>query len=168
MKRKLAGVVVVVCTVALGAFILEAVQFFYVPSGAMAPTLLMGDRLLVSKLAYHIGHVKHGHIVLFRADVSRIPGYAAMRVTALPGDEIEIREKRGLFLNGKLLKESYVEEPPSYNWGPHRVPPGNCVVLGDNRNNSNDSHIWGFLPLDDIRGKVSLRLWPSDRIGGIR
>ena len=65
------------------------------------------------------------------------------------------------------IAETYIAEPPSYTWGPFVVPPGAVAVMGDNRNNSNDSHVWGFLPTDRIIGRACFRFWPLDRWGGL-
>ena len=83
------------------------------------------------------------------------------RVIALPGETVEIKDGF-VYINGKPLSEPYVLDPPRYTMKQLEVPKGYCFVLGDNRDNSNDSHIWGPLPRDNIIGKVWLSIWPPD------
>ncbi|MFC1956667.1 signal peptidase I [Chloroflexota bacterium] len=86
------------------------------------------------------------------------------RVIALASETVEIKD--GLvYIGGEPLSEPYVSDPPHYTMKPVEVPQGYCFVLGDNRNSSNDSHIWGPLPLDNIEGKVWLSIWPPDDWG---
>lgn len=89
------------------------------------------------------------------------------RVVASEGQSVEIKEGK-VFVNGKPLKEPYIKEEPAYTWGPKRVPKNNILVFGDNRNNSQDGHVWGFLPLKYVRGKALLIYWPPRRMGWIR
>lgn len=89
------------------------------------------------------------------------------RVVASEGQSVEIKEGK-VFVNGKPLKEPYIKEEPAYTWGPKTVPKNNILVFGDNRNNSQDGHVWGFLPLKYVRGKALLIYWPPRRMGLIR
>ena len=68
-------------------------------------------------------------------------------------------------INDRPLQEKYIEAPPQYQYGPVTVPPNSYLVLGDNRNNSYDSHFWGFVPRDNIIGRAIVRFWPLNRIG---
>ncbi|MCY7335464.1 MAG: signal peptidase I, partial [Chamaesiphon sp.] len=94
------------------------------------------------------------------------------RVIGLPGDRIEVKDGK-VYINGKVISEKYLDEAPDYNWSSTAltpdgiVPKGHYLVLGDNRNNSYDSHYWGFVPQDKIVGKAVVRFWPIDRAGGI-
>ena len=88
------------------------------------------------------------------------------RVIATPGDELEIRGGR-VFVNGDRIDEPYIAAPPNYRIPPTVVPDGQLFVLGDNRNESLDSHVWGFLPEDQLVAHVFARYWPLDRIGGL-
>jgi signal peptidase I len=86
------------------------------------------------------------------------------RVIGLPGDTIQV--KNGIvYVNGGALSENYIAQKPEYNYGPVTVPPGQYLVLGDNRNNSYDSHYWGFVPKDKFVGRAFVRFWPFDRLG---
>ena len=80
------------------------------------------------------------------------------------GDTVEVRAGQGLLLNGQLLDEAYVLEKPHYNWGPEVVPAGSLCVLGDNRNNSFDSHYWGFLKANRVIGAPAAVIWPPKRM----
>jgi signal peptidase I len=145
----------------------------YIPSESMVPTLEVGDRLIVEKLSYY-GHLPHqGDIVVFAPPPQlQEQGYQAdqafiKRVIGVPGDTIAIQNGR-VFVNRAALTEAYIAEPPNYPMSQIVVPPDSLFVMGDNRNNSNDSHIWGFLPTANIVGHACFRFWPLERFGGVR
>lgn len=139
-----------------------------VPSGSMMPTLQVNDRLFVRKAAHYRPHAQD--IVVFHAPPAAVealqiePGTLLVkRVVGLSGQSLEIRNGQ-LLVNGQPLLEPYLNAPPDYRWGPLTVPPQNLLVLGDNRNNSGDSHIWGFLPERDLLGQAYKIYWPPGRI----
>jgi signal peptidase I len=163
-----------------------AFQAFKIPTGSMETNLLIGDHLLVNKVVYSpsLGWIEdqllpkrpvaRGHIVVFKfpEDPSRD---FIKRVVGLPGETVEIRNKQA-WIDGRVLEEPYVRflEPPllpqdpeyglrtegrGSDWGPEVVPPGHVFVMGDNRDNSRDSRYWGFLPLDQIKGRALLVYW---------
>jgi signal peptidase I len=145
----------------------------YIPSESMIPTLEIGDRLIVEKLSY-LGHPpRRGDIIVFAPPPQlQSQGYLGdqafiKRVIGLPGDTIEIKDGH-VFVDRQLQTESYIAEPPNYLMSPMVVPPNQLFVMGDNRNNSNDSHIWGFLPQVNIVGHACFRFWPLERFGGVR
>ena len=80
------------------------------------------------------------------------------------GDVIEIKES-AVYVNGARQNERFTSDTPRYDWGPSTVPPNALFVLGDNRNRSFDSHVWGFLPRDHVIGHAILRYWPLNRFG---
>ncbi len=122
---------------------------------SMQPTLKPGQFVLVHKLAYRLGEVRHGDVVVFH--YSPEEDYIK-RVIGLPGDMIEIQD--GLVaVNGYAIRESYINAPPLYA-GTWEVPAGKVFVLGDNRNQSSDSHTWGFVPIENIVGKAFVVYWP--------
>jgi signal peptidase I len=144
----------------------------YIPSESMVPTLEVGDRLIVEKLSYY-GHLPHrGDIVVFAPPPQlQEQGYQAdqafiKRVIGVPGDTVSVENGR-VFVNRELLTEAYIAEQPNYPMSPIVVPPDSLFVMGDNRNNSNDSHIWGFLPTANVVGHACFRFWPLERFGGV-
>lgn len=142
----------------------------YIPSSAMEPTLQINDRLLINKLDYQFQSPKRGDIVVFNATDALVrqnfKDAFIKRVVGEPGDKIEIHEGT-VFVNGQALKESYIAQKPNYRFGPVTVPKGQYFVLGDNRNNSYDSHYWGFVPRKNIIGKATKRYFPFDRAGSL-
>lgn len=151
------------------------VQSFFIPSESMVNTLLVDDKILANKFIYHIQPPRRGDVVVFKAppvlDGTEVAGQDLVkRLIGLPGDTIEIRAYDGVYINGRQLNEPYLtaDHLPNYNYGPFTVPPGNVFVLGDNRPNSLDSHLWGPLPMQYLRGKAMLLYWPPGRVRVIR
>lgn len=124
---------------------------------SMVPTLQDGEFVLVNKLSYRFGDVTRGDIIVFHFPLNPQEDLIK-RVIGLPGDQVKI-ENGQVFVNGAVLNETYIAAPPNYSsdW---QVPADNFFVLGDNRNNSSDSHSWGLLPSDKIVGKAVLIYWP--------
>lgn len=149
---------------------------FYIPSDSMEPTLEVNDRLIVEKLGYHFGQPQRGDIIVFDAPPAAIDGCRLptgqhvdfiKRVVGLPNEEVAVRDGK-VFINGKAISEPYIadaERRPRYQMQPITVPENSVLVLGDNRNNSCDGHIWGALPEDRIVGRAVLRIWPFSRLG---
>ena len=128
---------------------------------SMLPTLQPGEFLLINRVAYKIGNPSIGDIVVFHA-----PGASGLdyikRVIGLPGDQVRV-ENGTVYVNDQPLYEPYISAPPTYS-GIWEVPEGEFFVLGDNRNNSSDSHMWGFVPIEDIVGRALLIYWPFSEI----
>jgi len=125
---------------------------------SMVPTLKDGEYVLVSRLAYRGDSLpQRGDIIVFESpQTSRLD--LIKRVIGLPGDTVRISD--GVVeINGQVSSEPYIAAPPTYR-GEWTVPAGNLFVLGDNRNDSSDSHAWGLLPLDNVIGKAILVYWP--------
>ena len=122
---------------------------------SMQPTLAEGEYLIVNKLAYRFGEMHTGDVVVFHYTVSE--DYVK-RLIGLPGDHIEIYDGK-VFVNGIALDEPYIAAAPHYT-GAWDVPAQSVFVLGDNRNQSSDSHRWGFLAADQIVGKALVVYWP--------
>ncbi|MBW4612644.1 MAG: signal peptidase I [Desmonostoc vinosum HA7617-LM4] len=142
----------------------------YIPSDSMVPTLYTGDRLVVEKISYRFHPPTTGDIIVFQppAELQR-KGYPKdqafiKRVIGVPGEVINVAHGT-VYLNGQPLKEEYIAEPPKQPFLPVKVPEDEFFVMGDNRNNSNDSRYWGFLPRKNIIGRATFRFWPLDRIG---
>lgn len=145
----------------------------YIPSESMIPTLEIGDRLIVEKLSYYSHLPRRGDVVVFAPppqlqELGYLEDQAFIkRVIGLPGDVIAVKNGR-VSVNGEFITEPYIAEQPDYPMSPMVVPGGQFFVMGDNRNNSNDSHIWGFLPKANIIGHACFRFWPLERFGGMR
>jgi signal peptidase I len=181
-------IIALVLALLIRTFIIQA---FKIPTGSMEPTLLVGDHLLVSKFSYSM-HVpnevpftsiqlfpdyhffssvpKRGDIVVFKFPLEQEKDYIK-RVVGLPGETIQVI-RQNVYINDKLLKEPYAHhtEPPSSlvprdNMPPLRIPEGHIFVMGDNRENSSDSRVWGVLDLKYLRGKAQWIYWSWDSKG---
>ena len=126
---------------------------------SMLPTLHDGEFVLVNKLAYRIGSPTRGDIIVFQSTTEKDLDLIK-RVIGLPGDHIVIGGDK-VSVNGQTLTEPYIAAAPSYS-GDWNVPNGYLFVLGDNRNDSSDSHAWGFLPIQNVVGKALLIYWPPN------
>jgi signal peptidase I len=124
---------------------------------SMNPTLQNGEYILVNRLAYKIGNPVRGDIVVFSFPMDPKQDLIK-RVIGLPGETISVQDGKVL-VNGMALDEPYIAAPPIYNntWV---VPEGQLFVLGDNRNESKDSHEWGMLPMENVVGRAILIYWP--------
>jgi len=142
----------------------------YIPSNSMEPTLVVGDRLLVDKVSYRWHPPRRGDVVVFRpppqlSSYGYSPNQAFIkRVVGLSGDTLQTALGQ-LYRDGQPLAEPYILEPPTYEMPPRQVSEGNLFVMGDNRNDSNDSHVWGELPQENIIGQARFRFWPLSRFG---
>lgn len=124
---------------------------------SMVPTLQNGEFVLVNRLAYRLGTPTRGDIVVFRS-VNQPDLDLIKRVIGTPGDDVTIGDAR-VVVNGVALIEPYINAEPRYS-GHWSVPAGYLFVLGDNRNDSSDSHAWGLLPIGNVIGKAVLIYWP--------
>ena len=126
---------------------------------SMVPTLQDGEFVLVNRLAYQMGTHQRGDIIVFHHPSGQKQEDLIKRIIGLPGDHIRA-ENGSIYVNDVQLKEAeYTKDPPAYT-GDWIVPDGQLFVLGDNRNNSSDSHQWGFVQYDDIVGKAVVIYWP--------
>ncbi len=126
---------------------------------SMEPTLMPGEFLLVNRLAYRIGPIQRGDVVIFHYPLNPKEDFIK-RAIGLPGDTVRV-ENGQVFVNDIQLEEPYIAAPPDYS-GSWTVPEKAIFVLGDNRNRSLDSHAWGFVPFDLILGKALVVYWPFD------
>lgn len=152
----------------------------FIPSSSMEPTLQIGDRLIIEKVSSYFVKPSRGSILVFypphaiqkkgwvndtlrKLTITNEMAYIK-RVVGLPGETVEVKEGK-VFINGKPLIEDYTQEPPFYTYPPLKVPEDSLFMMGDNRNNSQDSHLWGPLPIKNIIGQAIVRFWPPQRIG---
>jgi len=134
------------------------IQTFIVVMTSMEPSFHDGQRLVVNKATYFFGEPERGDVVVFKAPGNRQGDYIK-RIIGLPDDTVEVKD-RLVFVNDSPLDEPYLESPPSYTLDEKKVPENSYFVLGDNRDNSNDSHHGWFVPREDIIGKAWLSTWP--------
>jgi signal peptidase I len=128
---------------------------------SMQPTLHEGELLVVYKWAYRFGEPYRGDIIVFHHNRQPPEDYIK-RVIGLPGDRVTIRGGQ-VYINGEAIDEPYIAAPPSYD-GEWIVPEDHLFVLGDNRNRSSDSHVWGFVPMSDVVGRAVVVYWPPQSI----
>jgi len=166
------------------------VQAFYIPSPSMVPTLEVSDHILVNKFVYRFQNPQHGDIVVFKspAEANAAEADFIKRLIGLPGDVLQVKIEGNdydeishslvpsgtLYRNGKRIEEPYLNEPHHIKCSPYAsidltkpytVPQGRLLVMGDNRNNSNDSRFWGALDRNRIVGKAMVRFFPINRVG---
>ena len=147
----------------------QAVEQAIVPSNSMAPTLQVGDRLFISRNQSY--RPQMGDIVVFTppdaalAELNQPPQdlLYVKRIVGLPGQRIAVTQGL-IYVDDRTLAESYVQDAPAYDWGPEVIPDRSYFVLGDNRNDSHDSHIWGYVPEDNLLGLAYKIYWPPDRV----
>jgi len=139
------------------------VQVSVINGHSMEPDLHNGQRLIVNKAAYFFDQPERGDIIIFHPPDNPRVEYIK-RIIGKPGDVVEIK-KGVVYINGETLPETYVKEPPHYTLSQTEIPATNYFVLGDNRNNSNDSHNGWTVPRENIIGKAWLSIWPPPEWG---
>ena len=156
----------------------QVIEPRWIPSGSMLPTLQIQDKILVEKITpkftskSNLSNLKN-KIIVFNVPEQLIEaGYESnialiKRVIGIPGDKVEVKGG-SLYLNDIIQKNYNFDRNINYSTGPFIVPEKSLWVMGDNRNNSMDSHIWGFLPYEKVIGKAFFRYWPLNKIGPIR
>jgi signal peptidase I len=145
---------------ALAIFLLlqTTIQSSIVEGSSMQPGLEDGQRLIVVKTVYHFREPQRGDIIIVHPPIATEKQWVK-RVIGLPGDTVEIKDHT-VFVNNIALIEPYIKDKPNYIMKPYTVEEGHFFVLGDNRNNSTDSHYRWTVPEENIVGEVWLRLWP--------
>jgi signal peptidase I len=188
--RELLDALIVTGLVAL-FLVTFVIRTFYIPSVSMVPTLQVRDVLLVDEVAYRFGRPHDGDIAVFLPPIPSGGKDFIKRIVGVPGDAIKIRDG-AVYRNGTRLREPYENEPPNYDlaiadyaivvngkplspksadvpprasWqAADRIPDGFYFVLGDNRNYSDDSHVWGFVRARSFAGRAFAIIWPTDRL----
>lgn len=154
-------VIAVVLALIIRTFILQP---FWIPTGSMETTLMVQDHIIVNKIGYRFKEPQRGDIVVFKYPVDPSRDFVK-RLIGMPGDKVEIKNSK-LYINGSLVPENYlpahVKDFGNYQSG--IIPENHYFMMGDNRNNSDDSRNWGTLPRENIIGKAVLVYWPLDRI----
>ena len=140
------------------------VQAFYIPSGSMEPTLMIDDRILVAKFVYRLGPVHRGDVIVFRYPLNPQRDFVK-RVIGLPGDRVRLKDGVVYVGDRSLSEKGYTIKPDFGNYGPVIVPASQYFVLGDNRNNSEDSRFFGYVPRANIIGRAVFVYWPPPRVG---
>jgi signal peptidase I len=169
-RPSLKGYIKVVLLAILIAFLLRAfvVQAYKIPSSSMEDSLLAGDFILVNKLHYRFNEPRPGEIIVFKYPLNSSKDMVK-RILAVEGQSVEIKNKI-VYVDGKIVSEPLSAKhidarilPGDYsardNFGPEQVPAGYLFVLGDNRDNSQDSREWGFLDMSLVKGKALIVYW---------
>ncbi len=134
-----------------------------VDGSSMEPAFHDGDYVVVNRLAYRLGAIQRGDVIVFPPPQNKEVDYIK-RVIGLPGDHVSILDGT-VYLNNHAISEPYLVEKPMGNYAERVVPEGSVFVMGDNRNHSEDSRVWGFLSIDTIIGKAIFRYWPFNMMG---
>jgi signal peptidase I len=139
------------------------IQSSIVNNVSMQPGLVAGERLIIVKLLYHFKSPERGDVIVIHPPIDPQREYIK-RLIGLPGDIVQV-SNGSVYINGIPLSEPYIKDSPRYIYGPFRVPENNYFVLGDNRNESNDSHTGWTVTGEEIVGKAWLRIWPFNKWG---
>lgn len=137
-------------------------QTTYVLGQSMEPNLHDDQHLLIEKVTYRFGEPERGDVIVIDVDHAEIP--LIKRVIGLPGETVEIRASQ-LFIDGQPIDEPYLSGVLQRDYGPTTVPEDHVFVMGDNRNNSNDSRYFGAVPLDKVLGRAWVSYWPLQDAG---
>lgn len=153
----------VVVTLIVGLILAFALQLtlqnYVVEGDSMLPNVHSGDRVLVDRIAYRVSSPQRGDIVVFRFPQPWNRMNLIKRVIGLPGDTVAVAPG-AVLVNGHPIHEPYIHFVEDYSYQTQRVPRDEYFVLGDNRQVSYDSHNWGFLPAQDLYGRVTITYWP--------
>ena len=153
----------VILTLVIFLLVRAVVENYKVEGSSMEPNLFGGQYLIVNKVLYELRPAERGDIIVFQAPRTPDKNFVK-RIIGLPGEKVELRQGQ-VYINDKLLYEPYIDARFGYSWGPAEVGPGELFVLGDNRNNSSDSHSWGMLPEENVIGKAWICYWPPRQWG---
>jgi len=158
--------VILIIAIVIFAGLQLIVQDYIIKEYSMEPSFQEGQRVLVTKVVYKLHEPERGDVIVFHPPPPYNPKANPFikRIIALPGDTVEIK-MGSVYVNGSQLHEPYINEPPNYTFHQYKIPEDNYFVLGDNRNNSNDSHTGWTVPRQNIIGKAWLSIWPPGEWG---
>ncbi|MBC7293668.1 MAG: signal peptidase I [Thermoleophilia bacterium] len=168
MRWAVETVVILVAAFVLALLVQQfIVKPFAIPSPSMEPTLVEGDRVLVNRLVYHFRSPQRGDVVVFHPPGKPDSDPFIKRVVAVGGDTVAVHGGL-LYVNGVAQEEPFIKEHPIAGEFPEtEVPPGHVWVMGDNRNNSGDSRVFGPVSISAILGKAFAVYWPLSHIRGL-
>ena len=158
--------VIVIIAIAIFVGLQFIVEDFVIKEYCMEPNFQEGQRVYVFKLAYKLHEPERGDVIVFHPPPPHNPKANPFikRIIALPDDTVEVK-KGFVYINGSQLDEPYIKEPPNYTFSEYKILEDNYFVLGDNRNNANDSHTGWTVPHQNIIGKAWLSVWPPGEWG---
>ena len=152
--------ITLIMAVVIFLVIQSTLQTFVVIGTSMKPSFKDGQRLLVNKAIYIFQEPERGDVVVFQPPNRGKEDYIK-RIIALPDDTIEVKTG-AVYVNGSKLDEPYINNPPRYTLDQQKIPGNNYFVLGDNRDNSHDSHTGWVVPRENMVGKAWISIWPPD------
>jgi len=153
--------ITILIALAIFALFRVTLQGYTVQYSCMLPNIEDGEWIMVRKAGYFFSHPQRGEVIIFKPDNGSQFPYIK-RVIAVPGDTVEVKHNK-VFINDIPLEEEYIMEPPHYTMPPKEIPTDEYFVLGDNRNNSNDSHAGWTVPRKNIIGKAWFVYWPPGK-----
>ena len=159
------GITIIIAVVVF-ALLQFTVRSYTVVMSSMEPNFHDGECIMVNKVSYRSSGAQRGEVIIFDPPFDS-PHPFIKRVIGLPGETVEIKDEK-VFIDGIPLEEEYIMAPPNYTMSATEVPEDEYFVLGDNRNNSNDSHSGWMVPGDNIIGKAWFTYWPPNSLGVVK
>ena len=157
--------ITILIAVAIFALLRVTVQGYRVQYSSMLPNFEEGEWVMANKASFFFSNPERGEVVIFKHEGSEPP--YIKRIIALPGETVEIKDDK-VFINGVALEEEYIKESPHYAMPPKEMSQDEYFVLGDNRNNSNDSHNGWTMPRENVIGKAWFVYWPPSEWGAVK
>jgi signal peptidase I len=166
VAREILGYVIAIISAVIVAVLIRIFIFepFIVPTPSMEPTLMVGDKVIINKLAYRIGSIKRGDIIAFHSTTDG-GKELVKRAIAVEGDQIVLTSEGEVFVNDEKVIEDYLMEGQNISYLNQEILVGEdeVFVMGDNRNNSFDSRYFGMIPEENVFGEFLIVYWPPSR-----